>query len=51
MFKKVKPKAKLLKMKGSIYIYIYNNPVTKADVNCDILPRPAHSNRLPIVKT
>ena len=43
-------------MKGSIYIYIYiyilyNNPVTKADVNCDMLPRPAHSNRLLTVKT
>ena len=42
-------------MKGSIYIYIYiyiyNNPVTRADVNCDMLPRPAHSNRLLTVKT
>ena len=48
LFKKVTvmPKEKLLKIKGSIC----NSPVSEVDVNCNILPRPADSNCLIIVK-
>ena len=40
------PKGKSLKIKGSIC----NIPVAEVDVNCNILPRPADSNGLLIVK-
>ena len=48
LFKKVTvmPKGKSLKMKGSIC----NIPVSEVDVNCNMLPRPADSNGLIIVK-
>ena len=48
LFKKVTVilKGKSLKMKGSIR----NVPITKVDVNCNTLPRPADSNGLLIVK-
>ena len=48
LFKKVTVmlKGKSLKMKGSIC----NILVTKVDVNCNTLPRPADSNSLLIVK-
>ena len=42
----VMPKGKSLKVKGSIC----NLPVLEVDVNCNILPRPADSNGLIIVK-
>ena len=40
------PKAKLLKIKCSIC----NIPITEIDVNCNMLPRPADSNGLFLVK-
>ena len=48
MFKKVKfmPKGKSLKIKVSIL----NIPVSKVDVNCNMLQRPAVSKALIIVK-
>ena len=48
LFKKVTvmPKGKSLKIKGSIC----NIPVSEVDVNCNMLPRPADSNGLIIVK-
>ena len=48
LFKKVTvmPKGKPLKIKGSIC----NIPVSEVDVNCNMLPRPADSNGLNIVK-
>ena len=48
LFKKVTvmPKGKSLKIKGSIC----NIPVSEIDVSCNMLPRPADSNGLIIVK-
>ena len=48
LFKKVTvmPKGKSLKIKVSIF----NIPVSEVDVNCNMLPRPADSNGLIIVK-
>ena len=47
LFKKVTvmPKGKSLKIKG-----ICNIPIAEVDVNCSMLPRPAGSNGLIIVK-
>ena len=42
----VMPKGKSLKIKGSIS----NIPVSEVDVNCNMLPRPADTNALIIVK-